>query len=311
MGMYLHEDGTTASVAATVGRRTGKFKGAAFEIRSVIEEFSVQAMGGMTAAKVLLERALLPSLLSGACNWTGVMKSTEEECDSMIYLYWRIMLKVPEGTPKVALVAETATLRTRWRIWEAKALMVVRLQQQDLSSLTRQVYEQQLALGWPGLAKEVSEICKTVGLPDVNFNKVKKEKIQEMIFYHHYKDLKEELDRSKKMEAVKHEDFRVAQTYLEDKSIERCRTKFRIRTNLLKTFKDHFRNNYRQKERGQEDSDPGLQCNDCLTPHTRDTQAHCLTCPAWEQLRTGLDLTDIEDLVTYFRRVLERRSKKE
>ena len=66
LGMYLQEDGAAASVAATVGKRTGKFKGSAFEIRSVIEEFNMQAMGGMMAAKVLLERALLPSLMSGA-----------------------------------------------------------------------------------------------------------------------------------------------------------------------------------------------------------------------------------------------------
>ena len=78
----------------------------------------------------------------------------------------------------------------------------------------------------------------------------------------------------------------------------------------MKTFKDNFRSKYRQKERGEEDSDPGLQCGDCLAPDTRDTQAHCLICPAWEQVRTGLDLGDIEDLVTYFRRVLEGRSKK-
>ena len=69
-------------------------------------------------------------------------------------------------------------------------------------------------------------------------------------------------------------------------------------------------NKYRQKERGEEDSDPGLQCGDCLAPNTRDTQAHCLSCPAWKHERTGLDLEDIEDLVTYFRRVLEGRSKK-
>ena len=89
-----------------------------------------------------------------------------------------------------------------------------------------------------------------------------------MIFYHHYKNLKEELDSSKKMEYVKHKDFRVVQTYLEDKLIERCRIKIRIRTNLLKTFKDNFCNNNRQKEIGPEDSDPGLQCNNCLT-HAR------------------------------------------
>ena len=45
LGQVLHEDGL-----------------------AVIEEFSMQTMGGMMAAKTLLERALLPSLLSGCCN---------------------------------------------------------------------------------------------------------------------------------------------------------------------------------------------------------------------------------------------------
>ena len=64
-------------------------------------------------------------------------------------------------------------------------------------------------------------------------------------------------------------------------------------------------------ERGEEDNDTGLQCGKCLAPNTRDTQAHYLMCLAWETVRTGLDLSDIEDLVTYFRRVLEGRSNKE
>ena len=60
LGQVLHEDGLSASVDATVASRAGKFKGAMFEVRSVIEEFSMQAMGGMSEAKTLLELALLP-----------------------------------------------------------------------------------------------------------------------------------------------------------------------------------------------------------------------------------------------------------
>ena len=59
-------------MAATLEDRAGKFKGAVFEIRSIKEEFSMQSIGGMMAAKILLERALLPSLFLGSCNWTGV-----------------------------------------------------------------------------------------------------------------------------------------------------------------------------------------------------------------------------------------------
>ena len=107
LGQMLHEDGPAASVAATVTSRAGRCKGAVFEIRSVIEEFSMQALGGMDAAKILLEKALLPSLLHGAGNWIGMTKRTEDDCDAIIYLFWRVILKVPESTPKISSVQNT------------------------------------------------------------------------------------------------------------------------------------------------------------------------------------------------------------
>ena len=45
----------------------------------------------------------------------------------------------------------------------------------------------------------------------------------------------------------------------------------------------------------------------------RDSQVHCLVCPAWKHLREDLDLTDvrcIEDMVTYFQRVIKAREAK-
>ena len=134
LGQIIHEDGLAASVAATVASRTGRFKGAVFEIRSVIEEFSMQSMGGMMAAKTLLERALLPSLLSGSCNWTGIRKKTEEDCDDLIMMYWRVMMKVPESTLKIGLISESASVRSKWRIWREKIMLVRRIQRQEFMS---------------------------------------------------------------------------------------------------------------------------------------------------------------------------------
>ena len=37
------------------------------------------------------------------------------------------------------------------------------------------------------------------------------------------------------------------------------------------------------------------------------TQSHCLKCPALEEMREGLELSNIMDMVTFFRRVLEER----
>ena len=160
----------------------------------------------------------------------------------------------------------------------------------------------------PGLAREASEICQIVKIPDINLNNVTKEKIQEQLFYHHYKDMKEEMENSKKMSKIKHEDFRKEQEYMNDKSIDSSRTQLRVRLEMLETFKDNYRSKYRTLGRGEEDRDPGLLCGDCGL--ASDSQSHCLTCPAWAEDRDRLDLSCIEDLVKYFQRVLRGREDK-
>ena len=283
----LHEDGLTASVAATVEDRTGRFKGATFEVRSIVEDFSMQTLGGMEVAKILLERALLSSLLYGASTWLGVDTRTEDKCDELLYMYWRVMFSVPDGTPKISLIAESGTVRTKWRIWLEKIQLVNRIYRKDSDCLARRVYEEQLQNSWPGLAMEVTQICQIIGIPDVNRNVVSKQKIKEAVFYNHYKDLKEGMNKYTKLEAIKHQNFTEMQPYLKDKSIDKCRTKFRLRTEMLEPFKDNFRRKYRTLERGQEEEDPGLQCQDCQDspPPARDSQVHCLVCPAWTHLR--------------------------
>ena len=54
---------------------------------------------------------------------------------------------------------------------------------------------------------------------------------------------------------------------------------------------------------------PGLKCGHC--GQDRDTQSHCMVCPAWTQARDRLEFSDIDDVVTYFQRVLRGREDKE
>ena len=155
-------------------------------------------------------------------------------------------------------------------------------------------------------------ICDKIGLQDVNLNKTRKDDIIDAIFLDHYKNIKEDIKGYKKMEKTAHQDFTKEQEYLHGKSVDRCRTELRIRTEMLESFKDNFRSKYRTLERGEEDDDPGLSCSFCdITPKARDSQPHCLVCPAWQDLRVDLDLTFMEDMVTYFRRVLQARADRE
>ena len=175
--------------------------------------------------------------------------------------------------------------------------------------LARQVYERQLKLGLPGLAREVTDICEAISIPDINYNNVEKDKVEDHIFYSHYKDMKDIMKKSKKMEKIQHENFTVEQQYMNSKSVESSRTQLRIRLEMLETFKDNYRTKYRTLGRGEEDRDPGLLCGDC--GESRDSQSHCLLCPAWQETRQGLDLDCIGDVVIYFQRVLRGREEKQ
>ena len=65
-------------------------------------------------------------------------------------------------------------------------MFVKRLQQMDNVTLARQVYEKQVKLRLPGLAREVQTICENLHIHDINLSNVSKEKLYETIFYHHY-----------------------------------------------------------------------------------------------------------------------------
>ena len=156
---------------------------------------------------------------------------------------------------------------------------------------------------------EVKTICEALSIPDINLSCVSKEKIYEAIFYNHYKDMKELMNSSKKMASICHEDFRQEQDYLNSRSVDSARTQLRIRLEMVDTFKDNFRSKYRTLERGEEDRDPGLRCGDC--GQSRDTQSHCVVCPAWAAARDRLDLSCIGNMVVFFQRVLKGRDEKE
>ena len=86
----------------TIRDREGKVKGAMSEVKSIVEDFRMQAIGGMMAAWELWEKAMVPSLLSGAGTWTGITSTEIESLDKMQDFFWRVMLRVPESCPSLA-----------------------------------------------------------------------------------------------------------------------------------------------------------------------------------------------------------------
>jgi hypothetical protein len=106
---------------------------------------------------------------------------------------------------------------------------------------------------------------------------------------------------------IKHESFREPQSYMANKSIAMGRMAFRICTKMLNDIPANFKNKYKVNK-GDQDDKEGLLCDYCDEDSVMD-QAHCLQCEKWTDLRMGLDLTNIEDLVKFFSKMMLEKAK--
>ena len=192
-------------------------------------------------------------------------------------------------------------LGMKWRIWLHKIMMIVKIKGKDDGTLCKQIYKEEKLQGWPGLSSEVSTICRDIGIPDVNQEYVPKSTIKEAICNHHYADMKKCLEKSTKLEKIRHEDFRQPQRYMQEKSIVNGRLAFRIRSEMVDEIPANFKNKYKNDSQA-------LICKYCSSGDIL-SQTHCLVCPAWQDLRVGLDLSEIKDLTKYFKEMLLERTK--
>ena len=288
------ESNLSKSALETVKARAGKIKGAAMEVKSIVEDYQMKAMGGLVAAWEIWEKALIPSLLSGAGTWLGKIGDTEKLCNSIQNFYWRLILQVPESCPKLALLCETKMIDMKYRIWSEKCRLLMRTKDLQEGALAQQVYQQAELNCWPGLGREVKEICQEIQIQDLNKYKISKKEIQNAIFDTHYKEMMTKFQQSRKLADIKDDNFRTMQDYFNDRNIGTARMKFKIRTKMVDKIPGNFKNKYRYKE-------AGLNCTYCKEEFT---QVHCTICPARAELRKGLDMTKLDDMVIYFRRFL-------
>ena len=88
---------------------------------------------------------------------------------------------------------------------------------------------------------------------------------------------------------------------MKGKSVENCRMAFRIRCEMVEDIRGNYKEKYRRKG-----GETALLCQECSKEEI-ETQAHCLECPRWESIRSGLELDNIEDLVKFFQKLLKER----
>ena len=191
----------------------------------------MQAVGGCQSALDLYESCIIPSLLTNAGTWVEMSEKAVNMLDSTQETFARVLLALPILAPQASLRAALGLLEGKWRIWEAKLLLLQAIRRQEEGGLAREVLEEQVDMGWPGLASEVSSICKELKIPDATKEDVDKETIKKAVKYHHLTQLKKELTGDK-LQEMANTDVSERRAYTSWSVLE-CRMAYRLETRMF------------------------------------------------------------------------------
>ena len=163
----LHGTGLAASAKATVNKRCGKYFSAIMEISSILQDFRIDAVGGIKAGLAIYELALVPSLLNNADTWVDISKETEDRLESMQNTMFRYLFAVPNSTPQPILRFDLGHLSMKEKVHIKKLCLLYHLKTLPAESLGNKFYEMQVKYAFPGLISECRKLIKYYNLDDI------------------------------------------------------------------------------------------------------------------------------------------------
>ena len=304
LGDYLGEN-LKDCVRLTIKKREAKIRRASFEILNLVKDYRAQRVGGFQTGLVLWESCAIPSLLYNCSTWVGIGKEEVKTLNALQDYFLRLLWGTGPGAPKVALRADTGTRSMESRIWREKIMFVYHVSHLDEESLAKDMLEEQVANNWPGLASEVSDLCKSMNLEDPRttekgrkaFNNLVKEGCK-------WKDearMKEEMQtmKEKKMKTMINQNLELKE-YVKKGTLYTARKTWEVRCHMLDVAANYpGANKYKAS---------GWMCKACNLK-VKEDQEHLTVCRGYEDLRLDADLNRENELVDFFTRVMERRKE--
>jgi hypothetical protein len=302
LGDILSSHGLSESVKATIKKRESKIRGAVYELRALTEDYRMQAVAGCQSAIDLYESCLIPSLLTNAGTWVEISDEAISMLDAIQDTFGRALLALPISAPRASLRAALGLVGMKWRVWELKLHLVQAIRRQEKGGLAREILEEQLEMGWPGLASEATAISEDILIPDASRTDIDKETIQRAVRYHHLKSLKKELTGDK-LKDVSNSDVSKRRKYTAW-SVQECRMAYRLETKMF-VCRANMPTLYKRD----------LTCRACTTAADRvqtgpvEDQEHLECCPGYASQWAGLGPLTPRSRVNYFIRVDQIRRK--
>ena len=137
LGDKSSSEGLRSSIEETIKDRKGNMKGSIYEHWALVEDFRMQAVGGMRAGIDLYESCIVSSLLTNAGTWTEITEQEIKQLDELQNTLCCALLQVPLSTPKPSLRAAFGLVSMKYRVMEAKVLLVLAIQRQEEGGLAR------------------------------------------------------------------------------------------------------------------------------------------------------------------------------
>ena len=161
LGDQIHQDGNNSSTVETIRNRRGRVKKTIYEIAAVIDDIRLQSLGGLESGLTIWNMAVIPYLLYNSEVWTDIEKESLDELEMLQTLFLLALLAVPLSCPRPALGWDTKSVSMENRIIQRKINFLVHVKNLKEGDLAKQVYDEQVLNGYPGLVKEVQELCET------------------------------------------------------------------------------------------------------------------------------------------------------
>ena len=304
LGDLIHGGGVAESAEATVNSRHGKMIHGIKEIRAIVEDCRSNTLGGLKVGLDIWETAYVPSLLNNSSTWMEIKDTTINKLEEMQNSFYRNLFNVPFTTPKAALIWEVGGMKMKYRIILNKLVFMNHIVHLDNGALAKQIQEEQMKNGSPGLTKEVQGYMEELSLPNCFVTRIPQMKwktlVKKAVKQANEKEIKEEIIPYKKMKNVNVEEEKFeCKDYLSSLSLCKSRTLFKHKYQMTENIKMNYKNdkNYARSL---------WKCKEC---QNQDSESHLLWCPGYGDLREGLDLKENSDLCIYLQKVFMLRSK--
>ena len=211
---YLHNKGSAESINQTINKRYWRATSAILEIKSVIEDYRSQHIGGLIIGIDIWELAVIPMILNNAGTWDDVSLESSKKLNNLQNTLLRYLLKTPRTTPLPALNWDFGVLLMDYRISFKKLCLAKHILSFGEDVLAKQIFQTQIKFEFPGLAKEIKMLIQELNLPnilDIETNKkwsklMWKKKVKLALKEKCKSELKikiDKLDKLKKMKCIK------------------------------------------------------------------------------------------------------------